>query len=136
MLGSLGFAEIAFIMVLALLIFGPKRLPEAGKMVGRAMGEFRRASNELRRTFNAELSVEEEERKAGPRRLADTVPETAEAAVPAAPGEDREQPAPGPPGAVARDEAPGSIPEELSSSGTEEKGEAAKPADPRISDEA
>lgn len=61
MIGSLSFTEIAFILVIALLIFGPKRLPEIGRMVGRGMGEFRRASSELKRTFNAEMSLEEDE---------------------------------------------------------------------------
>ncbi len=66
MIGSLGFTEIAFILVLALLIFGPKKLPEMGRMLGRGMGEFRRASDELKRTFNAEMSLAEEESKAAP----------------------------------------------------------------------
>jgi len=61
MIGSLGFTEIAFILVLALLIFGPKRLPEIGRMVGKGLGEFRRASNDLKRTFNAELSLADDE---------------------------------------------------------------------------
>ena len=61
MIGSLGFTEVAFILILALLIFGPKRLPEMGRMLGKGMGEFRRASNELKRTFNAEISLAEEE---------------------------------------------------------------------------
>lgn len=72
MLGSLSFQEIAFILVLALLIFGPRKLPEMGKMLGRAMGEFRKASSELRRTFNTEISLDEDEREATPRRLADS----------------------------------------------------------------
>ena len=61
MIGSLGFTEIAFILVLALLIFGPKRLPEIGRMVGKGLGEFRRASNDLKRTFNAEMSLADDE---------------------------------------------------------------------------
>ncbi len=102
MLGSLGFAEIAFIMVLALLIFGPKRLPEAGKLVGRAMGEFRRASNELRRTFNAELSLDEEERGSGPRRVSTSRPKKTESA-PSTVESDSPGPSPErPPGSVAR----------------------------------
>jgi TatA/E family protein of Tat protein translocase len=57
--GSLGFTEIVFILLLALLIFGPKRLPEIGKTIGKGLGEFRRASNELRRTLESEVAEEE-----------------------------------------------------------------------------
>ena len=59
MFGPLGFPEVIFILVLALLIFGPKRLPEIGRTIGRGMAEFRKASNELKRTINTELAVEE-----------------------------------------------------------------------------
>ena len=59
MFGSLGFTEIAFILVLALLLFGPKRLPEIGRTIGKGLAEFRRASNDLKRTFESELSVDE-----------------------------------------------------------------------------
>ena len=57
--GSLGFTEIAFILLLALLIFGPKRLPEIGKTIGKGLAEFRRASNDLRRTLESEVAEEE-----------------------------------------------------------------------------
>ena len=56
MLGSLGFPEIAFILVLALLVFGPRRLPEVGRKVGRAMGEFRRATGDLKRSIDREMT--------------------------------------------------------------------------------
>ena len=58
-MGPLGFTEIAFIFVLALLIFGPKKLPEIGRTLGRAIGEFRKATNELKRSINTELALEE-----------------------------------------------------------------------------
>jgi TatA/E family protein of Tat protein translocase len=58
-MGSLGFSEIAFIVVIALLLFGPKKLPEIGRTVGRGMAEFRRATDELKRTINTELALEE-----------------------------------------------------------------------------
>jgi TatA/E family protein of Tat protein translocase len=64
MFGPLGVPELLFILVLALLIFGPKKLPEIGRTVGKAMGEFRRASNELRRTINTEIALEEESKPA------------------------------------------------------------------------
>lgn len=59
MFGSLGFTEIAFILVLALLLFGPKRLPEIGRTIGKGLGEFRRASNDLRRTLENEVALDE-----------------------------------------------------------------------------
>lgn len=58
-MGSLGLPEIAFIFVLALLIFGPKKLPEIGRTVGRGVAEFRKATNELKRSINTELALDE-----------------------------------------------------------------------------
>jgi TatA/E family protein of Tat protein translocase len=58
-MGSLGLPEIAFIFILALLIFGPKKLPEIGRTLGKGMAEFRKATNELKRTINTELALEE-----------------------------------------------------------------------------
>jgi sec-independent protein translocase protein TatA len=56
-MGPLGWQETIFIFVLALLIFGPKKLPELGKTIGKAMTEFRRASSELRSTWDRENGV-------------------------------------------------------------------------------
>ena len=60
-MGPLGMQEMVFIFVLALLIFGPKKLPELGKTLGKAMTEFRRASSELKSTFDREMSNLERE---------------------------------------------------------------------------
>lgn len=57
---GLGIPELLFILVLALLIFGPKRLPEIGRTLGRGMSEFRKASNDLKRTINVELALDEQ----------------------------------------------------------------------------
>ena len=54
-MGNLGMPELILIMVLALLLFGPKKLPEIGKSVGKALGEFKRASNDLKRTIEDEM---------------------------------------------------------------------------------
>ncbi len=54
-MGPLGWQEMMFIFLLALVIFGPKKLPELGKNLGKALTEFRRASNELKATFDREL---------------------------------------------------------------------------------
>jgi sec-independent protein translocase protein TatA len=57
---GLGVPELIFILLLALLIFGPKKLPEIGRTLGKGMSEFRKASNELTRSLNAELALDEE----------------------------------------------------------------------------
>ena len=54
-MGPLGVPETIFIFVLALLLFGPKKLPELGKTLGKAMAEFRKASSELKSTFDREM---------------------------------------------------------------------------------
>ena len=59
MIGSLGVPELLFILVLALLVFGPRKLPEIGRTLGRALGEFRRATSDLKRTLDVELSSED-----------------------------------------------------------------------------
>lgn len=56
-MGPLGIQETIFIFVLALLIFGPKKLPELGRTIGKAMTEFRRASSELKATFDREMTA-------------------------------------------------------------------------------
>jgi len=55
-MGNLGMPELMMIMLLALLLFGPKKLPEIGKQVGKALGEFKRASNDLKRSIEDEMS--------------------------------------------------------------------------------
>jgi len=60
-MGPLGVPEIIFIFVMALLIFGPKKLPQLGKTFGKSIAEFRRASDDLRSTFKREMdSIERE----------------------------------------------------------------------------
>ena len=54
-MGNLGMPELIMIMLLALLLFGPKKLPEIGKQVGKALGEFKRASNDLKRSIQDEM---------------------------------------------------------------------------------
>jgi TatA/E family protein of Tat protein translocase len=60
-MGTLGTQEMVVIFLLALLIFGPKKLPELGKTVAKAMGEFRRASSELKSTWDREMDQIEKE---------------------------------------------------------------------------
>lgn len=59
--------EILFILVVALIIFGPRKLPELSRSLGKSLGEFKRASDEFKRTWEREVSLEavERERKIG-----------------------------------------------------------------------
>ncbi len=59
MFGSLGIPELILIFVVALLVFGPKRLPEIGRTLGKALGEFKKATDELKTTIEREVQVEE-----------------------------------------------------------------------------
>jgi len=54
-MGNLGMPELILILALALLLFGPQKLPEIGKQVGKALGEFKRTSNELKKTIEDEV---------------------------------------------------------------------------------
>ena len=60
-MGPVGWPEMMFIMILALVLFGPKKLPEIGRTVGKAITEFRRASSELKTTFEREMQNLEQE---------------------------------------------------------------------------
>jgi len=51
--------ELLIILVIALIIFGPRKLPELGRSLGRSLGEFKRASNELRSSLEEEIRAEE-----------------------------------------------------------------------------
>ena len=59
MFGSLGTMELVVILVIALIVFGPRKLPELGRSLGKSLGEFKRASNDLRNTLEEEIHVEE-----------------------------------------------------------------------------
>lgn len=59
-MGSLGMQEIVIIFVLALIVFGPRKLPELGKTIGKGLAEFKRASNELRQTWEDEVNLDKE----------------------------------------------------------------------------
>jgi TatA/E family protein of Tat protein translocase len=59
MFGSLGIPELLVIFVVALIVFGPKRLPEIGRTLGKALGEFKKASDDLKNTIEREVHVEE-----------------------------------------------------------------------------
>jgi len=59
-MGPLGMPELIVIFVIALLVFGPRKLPELGRSLGKSLGEFKRASNELRSTLEEEVRIDEQ----------------------------------------------------------------------------
>lgn len=67
-MGSLGWPEIMVILVIALVIFGPRKLPQLGRTLGKALGEFRRATNDLKNTLELEVHKDEEKQNAGARK--------------------------------------------------------------------
>ncbi|MFQ5878113.1 MAG: twin-arginine translocase TatA/TatE family subunit [Acidobacteriota bacterium] len=56
MFGSIGGPELILIFLVALLIFGPRKLPELGRTIGRGLAEFRRTANDLRSTLDSEVA--------------------------------------------------------------------------------
>ena len=62
-MGNIGLPEMLFIFVVALLVFGPKKLPELGRALGKGISEFRRASTELRSSLEHEIQSIEQETK-------------------------------------------------------------------------
>jgi len=59
MFGSIGMPELIIIFTVALIVFGPRKLPELGRSLGKSLQEFKRASNELKHTLDEEISLEE-----------------------------------------------------------------------------
>ena len=60
MFGSIGMPELIIIFVIALIIFGPRKLPELGRSLGKSLAEFKRASNELKNTLEEEIRLDEQ----------------------------------------------------------------------------
>jgi TatA/E family protein of Tat protein translocase len=59
MFGNIGFPELLIILAIALLVFGPKKLPEVSKSIGKAVREFRRASDEIKGKIEQEIQASE-----------------------------------------------------------------------------
>lgn len=59
MFGSLGVPEILLIFIVILIVFGPRKIPEIGQMLGKALGEFRKATDDLKNTIEREVRLEE-----------------------------------------------------------------------------
>jgi sec-independent protein translocase protein TatA len=84
MFGNIGMPELIVIFTIALLIFGPRKLPELGRSLGRSLSEFKKASNELRSTLEEEIRVEEQQQ----REAVKPAPPDATASAPAAPADE------------------------------------------------
>ncbi|MCI0402296.1 MAG: twin-arginine translocase TatA/TatE family subunit [Acidobacteria bacterium] len=73
---NLGFTEILFLFFIALLVFGPRKLPELGRQIGRGLSEFRRASNDFRTQLEDEVQQIERDETAR-QTIAPPAPESA-----------------------------------------------------------
>jgi len=65
-MGPIGLPEMLIILVVALIFFGPRKLPELGRSLGRSINEFKRASNDLRNTLDDEIRAEERKAATAP----------------------------------------------------------------------
>src|SRR6478672_1408887 len=81
MFGSIGMPELIIIFVIALIIFGPRKLPELGRSLGKSLAEFKRASNKLKSTLEEEIRLDEQQQQ----RAEAAKPVTGPAAVPQEP---------------------------------------------------
>jgi len=84
MFGTLGLPELVLIFVVALIVFGPRRLPEIGRTLGKALGEFKKATDDFKSTIEREVRLEELKQ----------IPPTINAAVNPLPTLSRSEPAP------------------------------------------
>lgn len=82
---GIGSTELLVILVVALLVLGPKNLPKIAHTIGRAMGEFRRVSTEFQRTLNTEIALDDEKKKAQERKAAKAAEKAEPANAEAAP---------------------------------------------------
>ncbi len=79
-MGPLGVPELIIIFVVALVVFGPRKLPELGRSLGKSLSEFKRASNELRSTLDEEIQAED--RRAAVAKSPAVIPPTTDSGAP------------------------------------------------------
>ena len=82
-MGPIGFPEMMIIAIVALIFFGPRKLPELAKSLGRSVNEFKRASNDLRTSLDEEIRLEERNKNSAP--VSTTATDPANLPSPAAP---------------------------------------------------
>ena len=82
-MGPIGFPEMMIIAIVALIFFGPRKLPELAKSLGRSVNEFKRASNDLRTSLDEEIRLEERNKNSVP--VSTTATDPANLPSPAAP---------------------------------------------------
>jgi TatA/E family protein of Tat protein translocase len=87
MLGSIGMPELIIIFIIALIIFGPRKLPELGRSLGKSLAEFKKASNELKSTLEEEIRLEEQRSALDAQKAAAQAQPAPAATAPAAPAE-------------------------------------------------
>ena len=87
MLGSIGMPELIIIFVIALIIFGPRKLPELGRSLGKSLSEFKRASNELKSTLEEEIRLDEQRANLEASKAASAAAAQPPPVVPVAPAE-------------------------------------------------
>ena len=85
MFGSIGMPELIIIFVIALIIFGPRKLPELGRSLGKSLAEFKKASNELKSTLEEEIRLEEQRTAFEASKAANGAPAAAAASAPVEP---------------------------------------------------
>jgi sec-independent protein translocase protein TatA len=94
-MGPIGFPELLVIFVVALIVFGPRKLPELGRSLGKSLQEFKRASNELRNTLDDEIRLEERRTVKPATPAASSAPSTTPASPAGTPAPSTATPAPG-----------------------------------------
>ena len=87
MFGSIGMPELIIIFVIALVIFGPRKLPELGRSLGKSLAEFKRASNELKSTLEEEIRLDEQRANLEASKAASAAAAQPPPAAPVAPAE-------------------------------------------------
>ena len=102
MFGSIGMPELILIFIVALLVFGPKKLPELGKSLGRGLAEFKRASDDLKKTIEDEIEQGKHEADAVKKQVAEVRSTIDPMAAPPAPATPTSQPS----GSVPRSDSP------------------------------
>src|SRR5262245_64267433 len=105
MFGSIGMPELILIFIVALLVFGPKKLPELGKSLGRGLAEFKRASDDLKKTIEDEIEQGKHEAEAVKKQVAE-VRSTIDPTAPAAPAPGPVPEGPAPQGGAPQEGAP------------------------------